>query len=187
MPNDALNRHRPGHSVLGPPPAFGRVVRSKKAGGLSLQARQRLLTRPNFVGFPTIFAEVGIRDRHSSTRFNQPIIQVVSQTSNPVRVGSGNVGLLTLVCGDVVQLVSTVFVVMNQLPVAVTDDRTGLAALVSVVRIMPEQWTAGDLLFALQQRTQAHAINVLFRSGLLPRQFQQSRVKVGSGYGDIAG
>ena len=69
--------------------------------------------------------------------------------SQPVRLGHrlwsvpdcccGQVRLLAGVGAEVVQFVAAVFVVVDQFPVALADDRRRLAALVAVVRVVPEE------------------------------------------------
>ena len=85
-----------------------------------------------------------------------------------------------------VQLVATVLVVINELPALLGNDGRWFAPLIAVVRIMPEQRALGDRI-ALEQRHQAHAVNVLLGRDLHAGEFQQRGIPVNPAHRHIAG
>jgi len=68
--------------------------------------------------------------------------------------------------------VAAVFVPLDEFPVAVADSARRRAALVAVVRIVPEQWAATEFA-ALEQRHETHAVAVL-----IGRQRQAGQIEM---------
>ena len=80
----------------------------------------------------------------SGTGGLEPGVELGTQGLDAVRFGARNILLLARIGGQVVQFVAAVLVVVDQLPVVLGDDRGRLAALVAVVRVVPEQRAVGD-------------------------------------------
>ena len=84
---------------------------------------------------------------------------------------------LRRILGQVVQFVTTVLVVIDELPVVLCDDRRRLTSLVAVVRVVPIQRPIGYCA-ALEQRHDADAVHVLFFRYRDAGKLEQCRIPV---------
>ena len=79
-----------------------------------------------------------IRYGEASSDVDQPIIQLTSHITRPLRVFRVYVILLTGICLQIVELILTGFIIMYEFPSSAQDRRGWVATLVAVVGIMPE-------------------------------------------------
>src|SRR5262245_44252885 len=110
--------------------------------------------------------------RHLGRDGLPPAGQPVAEARGVGRTVAGEVLLLADIRGEVEELGPTLFVPLDQLEVSLTDGPAGLAALVAVMRIMPEQGVATERPGPPQEWKQALAVDDLagawWDSGDLP-------------------
>ncbi len=109
--------------------------------------------------------EAGILLRDAGSCRGEPAVEGGAEFPDPWSFPGGEVGLLPDIPGEVVEFVPAILVVVNEFPVPAADDGTWFSALVSIVRVVPEEVARGDL-SPLEERNEAHAIAVLGREGL---------------------
>ena len=81
------------------------------------------------------------------SRFLEPGIEFFAKSLSDFWLFSSEVVLLADVLAELVELIVTVLVVVDEFPVALADDGGGFASLVAIVRVVPEQGAIGDLVY----------------------------------------
>ena len=102
--------------------------------------------------------------RCRGSRFLEPDIELFTKSLTDVWHFNSEAVLFADVLAELVELIVTVLVIVDEFPITLADDRGGLTPLIAVVRVVPEQSAIGDLV-TFQKRNEAEAIDMLFWYG----------------------
>src|SRR5690606_37412841 len=104
--------------------------------------------------------------------------ETLAQVLQDERMIGGHIVQFPGIPGEVVEFVATVLVIVDTLPITRTDDGGRLAALVAVMRVMPQKIALRNVLSA-QNGDEAHAVNVLLGTQRQPGKLEQGRINIG--------
>src|SRR5262245_40861392 len=82
--------------------------------------------------------KVRIGDGELCANFLLPRVKFVAELRGALRFLPGEVGLLAQIMGEIEQLHAAILHPFDELPIAAPDGRGGRAALIAVMRVMPE-------------------------------------------------
>src|ERR1041385_6394751 len=135
------------------------------------------LMRSVFLGSSEVgFRRVWIDGRHNRFHVASPCAQLGLKFGGDLGLLAGEIIFFSDVVAQAEQLQLSVLVPFDQLPIAVANRAVRRAALIAVMRVVPEERTTREFP-ALQQRLQTQP--VLWRElGGLPGQFENRRVEI---------
>ena len=147
-------------SRASPPILVWLVVFFKEASVLFFQS----LLACGFCALPTFVPLLGIVFFVFSGELGlglyEPVIEGLSHFLGPLGFFCEEVVLLRLILAQVVELIPSILVVVNEFPFVLHDDGARLAPLVSVMGVVPKQGPLGNG-FTLEQRDEADPIDLL--------------------------
>ena len=148
-----------------------------------------------FCALPTLFPLLGIVflvfSRELGLGLYEPVIEGLSHFLGTLGFFCEEVVLLCLILAQVVEFIPSILVVVNEFPFVFHDDGARLAALVSVMGVMPKQGPVGNG-FTVEQGEEADPIDLLllgqgnsaeFKDGWVPIDSAHRNVTHGAGLG----
>lgn len=169
-----------------PPGRIGLEGWIEEVGVLFFKSGKTLGFDGGILLLPSCGIEAGILLGDAGTRRGEPGIEGGMEFPDPWFFPGSEIILFSGVLGEVVEFVPVVLVVMDELPVPSADDGTWFAALVAIVRVVPEEVPRGDFFFS-EEGDEAHTVHVLGGEGVKACQFEESGIEIRPGHRGLAG